>query len=103
MAGSWDHSLTGVKVGEIGELRDELERRRWQMKRATSDIDGAPGLTEKKVKPARKQALSRGDRGQHGSVVHVDKGSTEPARESDPRLASQSRKLINTVHVTRLQ
>lgn len=103
MAGSWDHSLTGVKVGEIGELRDELERRRWQMKRATSDIDGAPGLTEKKVKPARKQAISRGDRGQHGSVVHVDKGSTEPARESDPRLASQSRKLINTVHVTRLQ
>ena len=25
----------------------------------------------------------------------VNKGSTEPARESDPRLASQSRKLIN--------
>lgn len=73
------------------------------MKRATSDADGAAGLTEKKVKPARKQAISRRDRGQYGSVVCVDKGSSEPARESDPRLASQSRKLINTIHVTRRQ
>ena len=36
-------------------------------------------------------------------MVCMDKGSTEPARESDPRLASQSRKLINAVHVTRQQ
>lgn len=43
-------------------------------------------------------------RGQQGSLVCMDKGSTEPAREFDPRLTSKScfpGNLINPAYNTR--
>lgn len=70
----------------------------------TQKVDGVSGPTGKKVKSSRNQAITRRARGQQGSLVCMDKGSTKPAREFDPRLTSKScfpGNLINPVYNTR--